>query len=56
MWNYSITHYTDRGLPCEKIKKKLDFLMKEQLSSEQLETIQYNIIKLKSFVGEREEK
>lgn len=43
--------YTERGLPCEKVEKKVDFGMDVELSRLQVECIQCNIDMLKGFVG-----
>lgn len=51
----NLIRYTEKGLPCEKLKEKLDFKMNKELKGSQIESIQYNINMLKKFAGIKEE-
>ena len=42
--------YTDRGLPCEKIKMKLDFGGWKDLTDRQITSVEYNIAKILSWI------
>lgn len=42
--------YTDRGLPTEKIKEKLDFSMSVNLTQDQINNIDYNISSILKFI------
>jgi hypothetical protein len=42
--------YTDKGLPCEKIKQKLDFGGYQSLNQQQIDDINYNINKILKWI------